>query len=59
MTSAQILDLANRLNIDAREIELAIRLARSARTDLLTKVIDGKMTLASAIYVLRTGKPQP
>jgi hypothetical protein len=42
-------EIADRIGIDAREAELGIKLARTGRTDLISAVADGRMTLRAAL----------
>jgi hypothetical protein len=41
--------LAASLGVDPREVDLAIRLMRTGRTDLITKVTTGRLTIRQAL----------
>jgi hypothetical protein len=49
MTNPQITAMADRIGADPREVERAIKLARTGRTDLVGAVIDGRMTIEAAL----------
>jgi hypothetical protein len=56
MTPEQITDLAVAHRVPPREVELAIALIRSGRADLLSAVMDGRMTVRAALAAAREGK---
>jgi hypothetical protein len=47
--------LAASLGVDPREVDLAIRLMRTGRTDLITKVTTGRLTIRQALQNAQQG----
>ena len=48
--------LAAALQIDRRELDLAVKLMRTGRADLITKVTAGRLTVRQA---LQSARPRP
>jgi hypothetical protein len=50
----QIREIAGRIGVTKREAELAVRLARTGRVDLITAVANGRMTINAALARAKT-----
>jgi hypothetical protein len=53
----QVLEIASRLGADPREIELAIQLMRSGRSDLIVAVSAQRLSIRAALKVARSTNP--
>jgi hypothetical protein len=53
----QVLNLASRLHVDLREVELALALARTGRVDLITAVAAGRISIGAALLAAKSVNP--
>jgi hypothetical protein len=56
MTPEQLIELADDLNVAPREAAIAIALIRTGRTDLVAAVLNGRMTVGTALAAARKGE---
>lgn len=59
MTAAEILDLADRIGVSPGEVQQAISLMKTGRTDLITAVVKKRMTVGAALQATKLGLHQP
>jgi hypothetical protein len=50
----QVLEIATRLGADPREVELAIQLMRSGRSDLIVQVTAQRLSIRAALKAARS-----